>query len=279
MGRVCRILIAMTFLGLVLTSDTFADTWTDTFSGSALNTDMWTYVADGSHASDIDYSIGGGKLSWLSDGWTGGSEAESGIVFKNAMSIENDIAVSVVFHYSAQGTRENDSGMIGFAMADVGSGSFTDPDRVFGVFAGHMYLAEYSANLPYCGSAIKAPELISDDNPEGAVEDVAARYINDGTAFINYASDSDVLYYGISWPSGSVYYDASIEDFSATYDVDNLYLGISLSSIGAPYSSGEAFIDSVIIEGTPVGAAPEPVSCALFVVGGALVGIRRFKKR
>ena len=181
-----------------------------------------------------------------------------------AFSMANDFSFSV--DYSFNHTSTNPAEMGGLIVG-VGPSDSTDRDKGISMIAGNATAADKFA--------WKWGGLPPVDGQAGDGKEFADRLSDSGTFTVSYDATARTA----TFASGIV-----SKTFNMSFVTDDNFVGIALGggseNMAFGNNGGAYFSNFNVTDGTPVKApvAPEPISSALFLLGGGVLAARRLKK-
>ena len=262
------VFVVMVFFVLITINVTAfaAHPWDDDFNDGVL-ADHWSFVQS-DHSGQASSAETNGVFQFTSAGWPLTSDPNSdlaygGLVTPQALSVNNSFNFSAQFHHSASSSPGSEKEII----LQMGLySSIGVPDDIDDFFSGISATVDingmnYYAGYEHGGALTPAEEY----------EIFAGRTQVDGTLFGSYNSGTKTASF---WTDE---YPSNVQSFlvpTGFGEVESMGLVFVAGTTGAEVSTGELYWDNV-----NVAVAPEPISSTLFLVGGATLGFRRFRKK
>jgi hypothetical protein len=207
-------------------------------------------------------------------GWTDGAEPQGVAASKWQLSLEENFAFSVNYHYSYEGgSHRDDEGDVTVDLGYFPSGAVT-PKFVTWEAANEVNNLNLNNTNVLRGSA--------DFNSNGDVEMKVARNSFDGTISAAYdASTGELDFVAEDGIPGTTEWHLPVRDIKSVVggETDSLFIALTGGSDGAALAPGHAYFSNFNLQSGKI-VTPEPISSALFLLGaGALAGARRLRKK
>lgn len=228
-----------------------------------MNSSLWEESSIG-NVSGTEFVDQHNRLEWnTAPGWNDGHEIMRFYGSKWALDLNHDFEINAEFHYGYTATQGNDNDY-GTVLMGLFSKGPPEPSNGFAIGA--------SSDVNYLHDPVKkfwTSEMVNGEQIEG---DSWERLIDSGVFYARYNSTTDTLQ--LEAQSGITNFTGLKSELGLTQ------LGVIFAgdSNGASLSSGDAYLSNFnLVKGT---VTPEPVSCALFLLGGgALLAVRRFRRK
>lgn len=228
-----------------------------------MDSSLWEEASIG-NASGTEFVDQHDRLEWITEpGWDDGHEVMRFYGSKWALDLSHDFEFNTEFHYDHIATQENDYGTVvmGLFYKDPLQ---PEPSNGFAIGA--------SSDVNYLHDPVKKFWTSEMLNGESVKEDSWERLIDSGMFYARYNSTTDTLQ--LEAQSGITNYTGLKSELGLTQ------LGVIFAgdSNGASLASADAYLANFnLVKGT---VTPEPVSCALFLLGGgALFAAKRFRRK
>lgn len=226
----------------------------DNFDDNSINSSLWTTMMleneDGGAKDNLSFFEQNQRLEWITGSqWMDNSDASGGYISKWALALDQDFAVAVDFHYDHTAAFPSDEGgvFLGLASSDLSYMVGISARNRGGDAGGLIY--QVGGSIP---------------------EYNWARTLLSGQLFARWYRGGDRLYLGASEE------DPFIVKGIGSLGINELKIGLMGWSGGAKLNGYDAYLDNFTATGH---ITPEPVSCALFLVGGGVMLAGRSLKK
>lgn len=251
-----RIIFVFTIMHLFVFSAWAQAGWVDdNFNDNSQNTNLWTNMIveedEGEAKGKLDFFEQNQRLEWTTaSGWTDNSDNSCGYGSKWNFILDQDFEVKADFHYDHNAAFSSDEGGVYFGFLNP-----LNPGN---------YAAISARNHGINGNIYSAQGLSVSETTWG-------RELISGQLSARYSALEDQLY--LSAPEGN----AVIIPGFKSLGINELSVGLGGWSGGAKLNSGDAYLDNFQV--TKGHITPEPLSCVLFLSGGAFLALNRRRNR
>jgi hypothetical protein len=248
-----NLLIAITVLGILLAPHNAIASWFDDFNDGVMGS-QWFYVDDGNAKTSLFEQDG--VLNFTASGM--GATENSGKVYASntPVALSSDFQFKVWFYNNYAGAYQ---GFMSLSLAKLS-------EEGQPLINAMMLATNEGENKKFYARIVEegGPSLFSWKDARNTSGWLGMRYTVSG----------DLLEFGGFDDAGNFMTGTSYSGFSSLFGPDPIYIAISGKSIGAEIPLGMANLDN--FQG---GVVPEPVSTVLFLAGGAVLAVRRFRRK